>query len=72
MDIRDGDQLSTALLKSVDDFNNRPHISLDGRTPSEAEQNIQLDTTKLSNYKKQASAERKIYNQSHQCKQCSE
>ncbi len=72
MDIHDGTHLNIVLLKIVDDFNNRPHISLDGLTPNEAEQNIQLDRTKLSNHIQQATLERKIYNQLHRCSHCKE
>jgi hypothetical protein len=62
MAIPDGDQLGIILPKIVDDFNNRPHISLGGLTPNEAEKNIMLDEIVLSNYKRQAALERKIYN----------
>jgi len=72
MDVRDGDQLIKALLTIVDNFNNRPPISLDGLTPNEAEQNTVLDRMKLSNNIKQSTLERKIYNQLHRCKHCSE
>ena len=37
MDIPDGERLKTVLPKMIEDFNNRPHISLQGLTPNEAE-----------------------------------
>ena len=70
MDIRDGTQLQKALFHTVDDFNSRPHISLGGLTPNEAEQNLSLDRNKLSINIRQATLERKIYNQLHQCNHC--
>ncbi len=72
MIVADGDQLNSALPKIVEDFNNRPHISLRGLTPNEAEQNITLDHAKLSNYKQQAALVRKIYNKLNRCKHCTE
>ncbi len=72
MNIPDGDRLRKIFPAIVDDFNNRPHVSLDGLTPIEAEQNHPIDRTKLQIYIQQATQKRKMYNQRHQCTHCSE
>jgi hypothetical protein len=59
MDIRDRAKLNKAFHFVVSDFNNRPHVSLNGLTPNEAEQNLSLDTEQLSLYKKNAAEARK-------------
>ena len=56
----------------VNDFNNRPHISLKGLTPNEAEQNLALNLEQLRLHIKSATEERKAYNQNHRCKQCTD
>ena len=61
MTITDGAQLMKVLSMIVDDFNNRPHISLGGLSPNDAEQNMVL-----------ATAERKVYNRNHRCQQCTD
>jgi putative transposase len=50
MDITDGSRLEKVFLKIVKDFNNRPHISLNGLTPNEAEQNLSIDREQLCLY----------------------
>ncbi len=70
MEIKDDKQLNSILPKIVEDFNNRPHISLGGLTPNEAEQNIALNRKTLSENIRQSTMERKTYNQLHQCGHC--
>lgn len=70
MDIRDGNDLKNAFQFVVDDFNERPHISLKGLTPNEAEQNIPLNNEQLHLNVKKATEERLKYNQTHRCGQC--
>lgn len=70
MDIRDETQLKNAFAFVVDDFNNRPHISLKGLTPNEAEQNHTLNKEPLHNYIKQATDVRLEYNKNHRCAPC--
>lgn len=70
MAVRDGAHLQNVLTRIVNDFNNRPHISLHGLTPNEAEQNLTLDKSKLSIYVQQATLDRKAYNRAHHCDQC--
>jgi putative transposase len=54
MDIRNGKDLHKAFDFIVQDFNERPHISLGGLTPNEAEQNISLNKEQLCSYIKDA------------------
>ena len=70
MDIRNGDHLQKALAQIIDDFNARPHISLGGLTPNEAEQGLCLDRPLLSRNIRQATLERRNYNRLHQCGHC--
>lgn len=70
MGIPDGQRLRKIFPAVVDDFNNRPHISLNGLTPNEAEQNLSLNAEQLCLYKKKATEERKNYNQTHHCNHC--
>jgi putative transposase len=72
IDIPDEHRLQKIFPAIVDDFNNRPHISLDGLTPNEAEQNHALDKNPLRIYVKNATQERKMYNQDHRCTHCNE
>lgn len=51
---------------------NRPHISLDGLTPNEAEQNLLLNREQLRHYTIKAAEERKRHNHNHQCKHCTD
>ncbi len=60
---RHGLRMKFMLLKDFFDQRN----PLYGLTPDEAEQNIQLDRVRLSNYIKQAIKELKTYNQLHRC-----
>lgn len=68
--IPDGPALCRALTAAVDDYNNRPHISLKGLTPNEAEQLTILNIDELRERKMQATAQRRLYNQTHRCNQC--
>lgn len=43
MEIADRKQLEDALRFVVTDYNDRPHVSLLGRTPNEAYEDLQLD-----------------------------
>ena len=70
MNISDGSQLMKVFPMIVNDFNNRPHISLDGLTPNEAEQKLMLNRGQLRLHIKKATEARKAYNQNHRCKQC--
>lgn len=70
MNIDDEFQLQQALRQVVEDFNNRPHISLDGLTPNEAEQNYVLDRVQLHRHKLEATSSRKVYNQQQRCTPC--
>jgi putative transposase len=72
MNVPDEHQLQKIFPTIVEDFNNRPHISLDGLTPNEAGQNHALDRNQLMIYVKNETHERKMYNQSHQCTHCNE
>lgn len=72
MDIPDEHQLLKIFPAVVDDFNNRPHVSLDGLTPNEAEQNHALDRNRLRIYVQNATQERKKYNQIHRCTHCND
>lgn len=70
MDIPDENALRTSFAFTVDNFNNRPHISLKGLTPNEAERNIALNKEELCLNIKSATVERRKYNQAHRCTQC--
>lgn len=70
MEISNGTQLEKAMKHIVEDFNNRPHISLKGLSPNEAEQNLSVNHEQLSLNKETAAQDRKAYNQTHRCKQC--
>jgi putative transposase len=70
LNIPDGRYLQKVFAECVEDFNNRPHISLDGLTPYEAEQNISLNEEQLRLYIKTASVYRQEYNKTHRCTQC--
>ena len=72
MTITDGAQLMKVLSMIVDDFNNRPHISLGGLSPNDAEQNMVLDQGLLRLQVERATAERKVYNRNHRCQQCTD
>lgn len=70
MDVRDGEHLASVFPKIINDFNNRPHISLGGLTPEEAVQGLSLDCKRLTDYIRQAGVERRAYNRLHQCGHC--
>lgn len=70
MEIPDRNQLHKMMEFIVDDFNNRPHISLNGLTPNEVEANVQLDKIKRSNQLQCATEARKIYNNLNLCDHC--
>lgn len=72
MDIADGSQLEKVFPAIADNFNNRPHISLHGLTPNEAEQNASLDRDQLLLYKKKAREERIHHNKTNRCGQCND
>lgn len=71
-DIRNRQHLEKILPEIISDYNNRPHVSLNGLTPNEAENGAMLDRKQLSTYIQQATQERRVYNQAHRCTQCSE
>ncbi len=62
------------LLKTMawvhNDFDNRPHISLNGLTPNESQEYYVLDTDSLKGKKKTASEERKRFNFKNRCVAC--
>jgi transposase InsO family protein len=68
--ISDGNQLNKEVGFSVNDFNDRPHISLDGLTPNERQKNHTLDFDSLKEKKKIASEERKRFNFKNRCVAC--
>jgi transposase InsO family protein len=70
MDIPYGEHLQKIFPSIVDDYNNRPHVSLDGLTPNEAEQNLSLNRKQLRLYTGQAAEERKKYNRIQPCNHC--
>lgn len=70
MEIEDMEHLNSAMEFIVHDFNNRPHISLQGLTPNEAEAGVSLDKTKRNNQINEATELRKVSNKINQCKHC--
>jgi putative transposase len=70
MNIRDREDLNKAFEFIVQDYNERPHVSLHGLTPNEAELNIPLNKEQLHTYIENATLERKDYNRVHRCIQC--
>lgn len=70
MEIRNGELLQKALAQIINDFNSRPHISLGGLTPNEAEQGLSLNRRLLSRNIQQSTRERREYNRLHQCGHC--
>ena len=70
MDIADGGQLEKAIKKTVLDFNDRPHVSLNGLTPNEAEQGIALEDIKLKGFVALATDRRRAYNLANRCEHC--
>jgi len=70
MTIPDEGELKKAMDWICYDFNNRPHISLNGLTPNESHQNMILDKDSLKAKKKTASEERKRFNFKNRCTSC--
>lgn len=70
MSVSDGGHLKKLMSWIVDDFNSRPHISLEGLTPSEKYENIKLDPTALRVLKASASQKRKEHNFKNRCLNC--
>ncbi len=69
-DIQNGRQLVAAMEWSVENFNDRPHVSHHGLTPNEKQKNILLDRALLAQNIKQATAERKMQNTIQRCGHC--
>lgn len=70
MDIPHGEHLRKIFPSIVENFNNRPHVSLAGLTPNEAEQNLSLNKEQLRIYTAKAAREREMYNRINQCSHC--
>jgi len=70
MAIADERELKRAIEWICDDFNNRPHISLNGLTPNEHHAKVTLDVNSLKQKKKAAAEERKIFNYRNRCVSC--
>lgn len=72
MELNDYRALSKAMAFIVNDFNNRPHVSLKGLTPNEAVQQLSLDHRRNRLSKQVATQARKQYNKTNRCKMCTE
>jgi putative transposase len=70
MDIRDGNDLKKSFAFLVQDFNERPHVSLNGLTPNEAEKNTSVDKEQWRAYIKNATEGRIKYNKTNLCGGC--
>jgi len=70
--IRNSDHLNETLQWVIEDYNNRPHVSLDGLSPNEACENKLLNKQELRHYIQQQTAKRRISNQSDRCDHCEE
>jgi putative transposase len=70
MSVSDLDHLRKLIPWITSDFNSRPHISLDGLTPSEKYENASLDTNSLRTLKVKALQKRKEYNFKNRCVNC--
>jgi putative transposase len=68
--INDGVQLVKEVEFSVNDFNDRPHISLDGLTPNEGHAKVKLDLELLRKLKVEAGIKRKQDNLMNRCDAC--
>jgi putative transposase len=68
--IHNRDELEKLLPTFIDDYNNRPHISLNGLTPNEACAGTVLDRHLLSEYTNQSIKERTRNNKLNRCTQC--
>jgi hypothetical protein len=62
MSVADGSHLIRIIPWIINDFNSRPHVSLDGLTPNERYGNLSLDIESLRKMKKVASQEMKQHN----------
>jgi putative transposase len=69
-EIQNGGQLVAAMEWSVNNFNDRPHVSHRGLTPNERQKNILLDRAQLTQNIKQATSERKMQNKIQRCGHC--
>ncbi|HYC85247.1 MAG TPA: hypothetical protein VEB86_08500 [Chryseosolibacter sp.] len=54
----------------IEDYNNRPHISLDGLTPNEACKNELINKQERHLYIQQAKEKRKKLNEVERCNHC--
>ena len=72
MSVKDRGDLNKMMPWICNDFNNRPHISLNGSTPNESYENVILDSESLKELKKIASQSRKLYNFKNRCSACSD
>ncbi len=70
MPLADGEELKRAMEWICDDFNNRPHISLNGLTPNEHHAKVSLDVDSLKEKKKAAAQDRKLFNYKNRCVSC--
>ena len=70
MTIADEGELKRAIDWICRDFNNRPHISLNGLSPNESHENSALDIDSLKAKKKIAAEERKQFNFKNRCVAC--
>lgn len=70
MSVADGGHLTKLVSWISRDFNARPHISLNGLTPNERYENMNLDFGSLDEMKKAASRERRFYNLKNRCALC--
>ena len=70
MSVKDRGDLNKMMPWICNDFNNRPHISLNGLTPNEGYENVVLDSESLKELKKIASQNRKMYNFKNRCTTC--
>ncbi|MBS1682225.1 MAG: hypothetical protein JST48_10980 [Bacteroidetes bacterium] len=68
--INDGFQLIRELDFCCNNFNGRPHISLNGLTPDESYANVKLDDERLRKLKKEAGIKRKQDNLKNRCGVC--
>ena len=72
MTVRDPNHLNETLRWVIADYNNRPHVSLDGLSPNEACENKVISKPELSKYIQQQTGKRKISNQLDRCGHCRE
>jgi putative transposase len=70
--IANGVQLRKEVKFSINDFNNRPHISLDGSTPNECHAAMKLDHEFLRKLKIEAQIKRKLDNLKSRCEACTD